>query len=138
MSLDSRVVGRIIVDGEMSRGASPEEAVAAANRIFVALGARLGRWVGGDAFDALLQRALAMSRGDHPVLEHVRWGDAGPGGFEGASEGVTAEAVRDATAATLDALVALLGRFVGEDLAARLVLQDSQPSASDADPERKP
>jgi hypothetical protein len=137
MSLDSRGVGRTIVDAELSPEASPEEAVAAANRIFVALGARLGRWVGGDAFDALFQRALAKSRRDHPVLEHVRWGDAGRSGFECAGEGVTTEAVQDATAATLDALAALLGRFVGDDLAARL-LQDCHPSASDVEPERKP
>ena len=50
--------------------------------------------------------------------------------------GISRSSVRDATAATLDALAALLGRFVGENLAARLVLQDSHPSASD-EPERK-
>jgi hypothetical protein len=136
MSVDSRGVGRTLVAAEIRPDASPEEAVAAADRIFVALGVRLGRWVGSDAFDALFERALASTRADHPILDRVPLVEAGLAVSDRGDEPVTAEAVRDATAATLDALVALLGRFVGEDLAARLVLQDWRKP--EAEPERKP
>jgi hypothetical protein len=139
MSSDSSSVGRTIVDGEIPRDASPEVAMAAADRIFTSLGARLGRWVGSDAFDTLLQRARASTRSDHPLLDRVlSAGAAGLAGQDPAVEGVTTQGVRDATAATLDALATLLGRFVGEDLAARLVLQDWRTPVPDAEPERKP
>lgn len=141
MSDGSRAVGGRIVAGQIPRGATPDDAVAAADRIFAALGARLGRWIGGDAYDTLIERALAKVRADHPVLRRVRWVPGAEGGLRGldaADEDATGAAVRDATAATLDALAALLGRFVGDDLAARLMLQDWQAPRSDAEPENEP
>ncbi len=130
-------VGRRIVAADIPAGSSPGVTAEAASRILLALRARLGRWIGVDAFDALLERALSGARGG--ALAGVRWapGSAPPlTGLDDAGSTPDAEALRDAVAATLDELTALLGRFIGDDLATRLVLHDWEGRPSD--PEGNP
>jgi hypothetical protein len=130
-------VGRRIVGIEIAPGLTPEGSVAAAERIFASLRARLGRWIGGDAFDALLDRAIAGARGAHPILQGVRWA---PGteasrlsGLDPHDAAVTQASVSSAVIAILDELTALLGRFIGEDLAERLVLEGWERAAPGED-----
>jgi hypothetical protein len=100
-----------------------EEIAAAAERMCNELRAGLGRWIGADGYRTLLDRALGLARAEHPALG----GFAGLGG----DEPLTTEAVRAQGAALVAAgfvamvaaLVELLGRIIGEDMAVRLVDQ---------------
>ncbi len=107
---------------------APEEIAAAAARIGNELRAGLGRWIGADGYRTLLDRALGLARAEHPALG----GLAGLGG----DEPLTTAAVRaqgaDPVAAGLVAMVAalveLLGRIIGEDMAVHLVDQIGTPN----------
>jgi hypothetical protein len=117
-----------------------EETAAAASGIVTTLRARLGRWIGVDAFDALFERALARAVAAHPELAEVQWRlcEEEPLGRVTESPGVTPDLLRELVAATLDELTHHLGRFVGEELAARLVLEDWEQPRPAKDRQRKP
>lgn len=107
---------------------APEEVAAAAERICTQLRAGLGRWIGAAGYRALLDRALGLAREEHPALA----------GFSclGGEEPVTTAAVRAQGAgevaaglvALVAALIELLSRIVGEEMAVRLVEQIGIPS----------
>jgi hypothetical protein len=109
-------------------GSGSEEVAAAADRLCSQLRAGLGRWIGADGYRALLERSLGLARAEHPAL-----GGVSCLGGDGA---MTMAAVRahgaGEVAAGLMALVAalidLLGRIVGEEMAVRLVEQAGMPS----------
>jgi hypothetical protein len=92
------------------------------------LRAGLGRWIGAQGYRVLLERALSQTRAEHPAL----------GGLSCLAEyePVTAAAVRaqgpgDVAAglvAFVAALVELLGRIIGDEMAVRLVEQIGTPS----------
>lgn len=134
MASPERRVGVRIVSEGIPAGVSPEVTIVAAGGILLALRARLGRWIGVDAFDALLDRALVGTRERGGPLRDVRWapGSEAPlSGIDVEDAAVTGEALRDAVAVTLDDLTGLLGRFIGDELANRLVLHDWEGRASD-------
>ena len=98
---------------------------------------RLLRWFGPDGFHAVLSRALATARKDHPALAHVR--------IEPRSEARLTELaanahryrpaeLRDALLSLVAATIALLSRLVGDDLVRRL-LQDEWPRETPNDTE---
>jgi hypothetical protein len=107
---------------------APEDVAAAAERMCTQLRAGLGRWIGAQGYRVLLERALSQTRPEHPAL----------GGLSCLAEyePVTAAAVRaqgpgDVAAglvAFVAALVELLGRIIGEEMAVRLVEQVGTPS----------
>jgi len=107
---------------------APEEIAVAAERLCTGLRAGLGRWIGAEGYRALLDRALGLVRAKHPVLDGLS--------CLGGDEPLTAAAVRAhgaaEVAAGMEALVAalieLLGRIIGEDMAVRLVEQAAMPS----------
>ncbi|HKV74129.1 MAG TPA: hypothetical protein VJN95_06395 [Gemmatimonadales bacterium] len=109
-------------------GTEPEVVAAALERLCGGLSEALGRWIGSEGYHALLDRALALARLEHPVLR----GLSALGGEEGAvmaevrSHG--AEEVVAGLVALVATLIGLLGRIIGEDLAAHLVEQISVPS----------
>jgi len=119
---------RRLWSGATGGSATPGDVAAAATRLCNQLRAGLGRWVGGEGYRALLARAHNQTREEHPALGSLSC-DRG-------DEPVTAEAVRAhgtaAAAAAIVALVAalidLLGRIVGEEMAVRLVEQAGSPS----------
>lgn len=132
-------VGALLVAAHIPTGETSEATAAAAEPLVVALRARLGRWIGGDAFDTLLERALANARREHAVLRDVRWQpDAQPrlAGLAAASAAHSSDEVRAGLVAILDGLASLLGRFIGDDLAARLLVQDAE--GPDGGPEGEP
>jgi len=106
----------------------PEEVAAAAERIWAQLRAGLGRWIGVAGYRALLDRALGLARVKHPSL----------GGLsclgEDGQETVTAVRAHGAGAvaaglvAVVAALIELLGRIIGVEMAVRLVEQIALPS----------
>jgi hypothetical protein len=107
---------------------APEEVAVAAERICTELRTGLGRWIGAEGYRALLDRALGLARAKHPALDGLS--------CLGGDEPLTAAAVRAhgaaEVAAGMEALVAalieLLGRIIGEDMAVRLVEQTGRPS----------
>ena len=107
---------------------APEEIAAAAERMCTQLREGLGRWIGAGGYRALLDRALGLVRAEHPALAGIS--------CLGEDEQVITAAVRmhgaGEVAAGLVALVAalieLLGRIIGEEMAVRLVEQIGTPS----------
>jgi hypothetical protein len=92
--------------------------------MFRAMGSTLTRWFGPYGYHALLARALAESRRVHPALAAV----SVQGPTDPRLEGIANAAARYGAAATVDAVtdvaasvVELLGRLIGEDMAATLI-----------------
>ena len=87
------------------------------------LRAGLSRWVGAMGYRALIDRALLLARAEHPALGSLS--------CHGEAEPVTTAAVRAHSAAEVAtgmvalvaALVELLGRIIGQEMAVRLVEQ---------------
>ena len=106
----------------------PTEIARAAEQLGARVRLGLGRWIGADAYQTLLQRAAATARSTHPSLNDVA------GLSENAS--VTLAAVRvHGAAAVVDGVVAvvalvieLLGRIIGQEMARHLVEQCGAPS----------
>jgi hypothetical protein len=107
---------------------APQEVAAAADRMCTQLRTGLGRWIGTDGYRALLDRALGLTRAEHPPL----------GGFSclGGDEPLSTTAVRaygvvqvaGGMVALVAALIELLGRIIGEEMAVHLVEQIGVPS----------
>lgn len=90
--------------------------------ISAALREHLGRWIGADAFDALAGRAAHLERARCAALKRAEWRPS----ETPALSGVEAELGPDADPfapilVILTALVDLLGRFIGQEMACRLV-----------------
>jgi hypothetical protein len=87
------------------------------------LRAGLSRWVGAMGYRALVDRALVLARAEHPALGSLS--------CHGGDEPVTTAGVRAHSAdevatgmvALVAALVELLGRIIGQEMAVRLVEQ---------------
>jgi hypothetical protein len=102
---------------------SPEEVAVAATHMCTELRAGLSRWVGSMGYRALIDRALLLARAEHPALGSLD--------CHGGDEPVTMSGVRAHSAAEVAtgmvalvaALVELLGRIIGEEMAVRLVEQ---------------
>ena len=105
---------------------------AATERVFGRVSANLSRWFGVDGTDALFARALTRAQADHPALAAVRYSRQSGITLEGLTESADIHgpaAVADAVAAMLTALIELLGRLIGQDMAMRLVEQSVRASA---------
>jgi len=120
---------RRLLASEATASYTQEAQIAAAERVLGRLQEHLLRWFGPDGFHAVLSRALATARKDHPALSHVR--------IEPRSEARLTELatnaqtyrvaeLHDALQALLAAMIALLTRLIGDDLVRRL-LQEAWP-----------
>lgn len=109
--------------GVVGEATSPDQVTAGVARLFTRLRTGLGRWVGAEGYCALLDRAVALVRTEHPMVEGLS--------CRTADDPVTPAVVRAhgpaevtvGTVALLAALIELLGRIVGEEIAVRLVEQ---------------
>ena len=116
-------VARRLWQGAVGDSNTPEDVAVAATRMCTELRVGLTRWVGAMGYRALLDRALLLARAEHPALGSLS--------CHGGDEPVTTAAVRAHSAAEVAtgmvalvaALVELLGRILGEDMAVRLVEQ---------------
>jgi len=120
---------------------TPEDVAVAATRMCTGLRVGLTRWVGGMGYRALIDRALLLARAEHPALGSLS--------CHGGDEPVTTAAVRAHSAAEVGtgmvalvaALVELLGRILGEEMAVRLVeqsgMQNERESARGPERPRK-
>lgn len=114
------VSARHLWESVATERASVERVTTAATRVLADLEHGMRRWVGVEGYGALLHRAVADTLPQHPALHAV------PGLSLTASDApfarrFGAEEVSAAMVALLDALMALLGRVIGDDLAAGLV-----------------
>jgi len=108
---------------------TPAEVSAAAERLCTALRGELGRWIGVDGFRALVDRSLVLSRPEHPALDTV------PCLVTNETEAAVPEQTHSAAqmaagmVALLSALIELLGRIIGDEMATHLVGQIEVPGA---------
>lgn len=101
------------LDLEIARQADVIEAM---NAVCARLGASLARWIGADGWQALLRRAVAETarpdggRLSFDELGDLRWVDPHHN-----------DQARDTCVRVLEAVVVLLTRFIGVDMASRIV-----------------
>jgi hypothetical protein len=84
----------------------------------------MARWLGATGADALLTRALAHEQGDYPFLSEIRIGHRSDPVLDGVTGIIQVHGASAAAAgleAVLETLVSLLGRLIGDDMAAQLV-----------------
>jgi len=110
---------------------TPDDVAVAATRMCTELRVGLTRWVGAMGYRALIDRALLLGRAEHSALGSLS--------CHGGDEPVTTAGVRAHSAAEVAtgmvalvaALVELLGRIIGEEMAVRLVEQIGMKSETD-------
>ncbi|HUF25415.1 MAG TPA: hypothetical protein VMM18_00435 [Gemmatimonadaceae bacterium] len=119
-------MARRLLGREAEAAGAPDALAASATRACERVLENLSRWVGIDGADALFARALKHARTNHPVLGVVRFGPRSEICLEGIEESARthgAAAAAEGVAGIFTALIELLGRLVGEDLATHLVQQ---------------
>jgi hypothetical protein len=120
-------MARRLLARETSVAAEPAMVAAALQRVFLRVSANLRDSVGDDGCDALLARAFARAELDYPVLNDIRNLNNGTFHLGGVVVSVEAHGVAPVTAAVealLAALLDVLGRLIGEDMAMRLLDHD--------------
>lgn len=123
------LAGRLLATGGQAPPSSTEvpSQVPAAARVGRLLAVDLSRWFGPYGYHALLTRALARARLEHSVL--LQTVHVGPpsapylNGLEDAAQAHGVAATTAGVAAVLTALIDLLGRLIGDDLAVMLIDQ---------------
>lgn len=104
------------------------EVAGSANRLCADLRIGMVRWIGGEAYRALLARALGETRPGHPALEGLTcFGEDEPA-IRAAVRKHGADAMAAGMLAVLRAMIALLGRIMGDEMAVHLVEQNCAPS----------
>jgi hypothetical protein len=102
---------------------SDKDVTLAATRMCTELRVGLTRWVGIMGYRALIDRALLVAGAEHPALDGLPCHGEGEPATTPAARAYRADEVAAAMVALVDALTQLLGRIVGEEMAARLVEQ---------------
>lgn len=103
------------------RGPAGVDVAARAAHLCSQLDAGLSRWVGAVGYHALLDRALGLTRPAHPALTNVSCRIDDTASLESAIRVHGGQPVADGMIALLENLIDLLGRIIGEDLAAHLI-----------------
>ena len=112
-------LARWLLAHEMEDRPHPRTPLEAAQRVTTKLSAGMTQLVSSDGYRALLRRALYLARAEYPVLEGV-----GVGTSDVYLEGLRATgAGHDALVAFLAHVIALLARFIGDDLTEKLIRQ---------------
>ena len=102
---------------------APEELGAAAEQGCARLRAVLTRWIGSEGYRALVDRALAQARAEHPAVAGLQCQGGDVEVVAAAVGGHSAAEVREGILALVAQLIDLLSRLIGEDMATRLVEQ---------------
>jgi len=126
-------VARRVLARESATGskAEPKAVGAALQRTCLRVSENLRDAMGEDGSNALLARALARTESEHPALKSAYRRHQGGIHLDGVIASVEAHGVAAVTAAIealLAALVDILGRLIGEDMAIRLIDQDAPRS----------
>lgn len=94
----------------------------------------LARWIGFDGCHALFMRALAEARIDYPLLESIGLRPRETPYLEGVAETAEKHGARktdEALEAMLVIVVGVLGRLIGDEMAANLIQRGLPVSADD-------
>ncbi len=129
MPLPTEAAARALASQLLTREVSTPlgaDTTGAADRVCCRVSEELARWMGNDGCRALFARALATAQtaGGHPVLEMVRISAGSVYCLDGLTDGALrhgAAAANDGAAAVLSALIELLGRLIGDDMALGLL-----------------
>ena len=135
----ARELARRLVARAAAQSDEPHSAALAAHAACERTYRKLTRSLGQSGSHALLTRALAHARSEHPLLGDIRIGaqsEPGLGGVPGIVQAHGAPAVAAALEAVLETLLGLLGRLIGDDVMAQLVEQ-STPIATQDDEDVK-
>ena len=141
----ARALAGELLAGELSGARTPAAAAAAAERVFQRISANLVRWVGAEGSQALFTRArdLAQTRSDAlrvipPPARSALFLDA----LVADAEPHDPAPVVEGAMTILTALIELLSRLVGEDLALKLLIESGSSWPSNGGPpartEQKP
>ena len=123
-----RIARRLLATDALSgTDRDPERDVAALQRLSLRVFGNLCDAMGDDGCNALLARALLRTEADHPALKDFRGINAAgihQDGIVASIEAYGVVAVRAAMEALIAALVDILARLIGEDMAIRLLDHD--------------
>lgn len=112
-------LARWLLAQEMGDRTDPRTSVEAVERVTTKLSAGMTLLVSSDGYRALLGRALYLARAEYAVLDGVRVGTSDVY-LEGLRE---TGGAHDAVVAFLAHVIALLVRFIGDDLTRNLIRQ---------------
>jgi hypothetical protein len=117
---------------------SPDDVAIAVGRICTRLGTGLARWIGAEGYRALLRRALDEERAAHPALGKLQCNGDNNAAIAAAVQAHGSDEVTAALVSLVAALVELLGRVVGEEMAVQLIVQAGagRPSGVSSDDEK--
>jgi hypothetical protein len=123
-------IARSLLAREEAHGkeAEPELVGAALQRTCLRVSENLRDAMGEDGCNALLVRALARTHANHPALKDICRFNDGSIHLDGVVASVEAHGVVAVTAAIealLGAVIDVLGRLIGEDMAIRLLDDDA-------------
>src|ERR1700694_5388392 len=96
---------------------APEDVAAAAERMCTQVRTGLRRWIGADGYRALLNRALGLARAEHPALGDLPCLGGDVPGTTAVVRAQGAGAVAAGLVAVGAALIALVGRILGGEIA---------------------
>lgn len=100
---------------------SPEDVAAAADRMCLQLENGLSRWIGVEGYKTLHDRAIHDVVEHHPALAKLSFGAHDEKANLAAVKEHGADEVADGMVALVAAVIELLGRIIGVDMALRLV-----------------
>ena len=129
-ALTARDTAHRLIASESAPGSPPDEG-AAAERAVDRLSAELTGWFGPIGTHALLTRALAHARAEHPSLGAVTLGTPSALHIEGLADSARSHGAAGAAGAVelLAWIIELLGRLIGDELAAALVESGARHTA---------
>jgi len=130
-----RELARYLIDPEAGEDGPDSVTQLATLATFERVYRDLSRWVGPEGCHALFARALAEARVVHPILGGVQLQARSQPYLQGTAEIVDihgGQAIAEALEAMLVAMIELLSRLIGADMAATLILKSQPQSARDA------
>jgi hypothetical protein len=132
LPLARHLARRMIAPDDGSLSANPASAAAMAGEQFYR---SLSQWIGADGCHALFARARAESRTAHPALDSLQLSARGDRVIDGLDASIAKYdqvATANAIEAMLVAVINLLGRIIGLDMAANLIERSLAAPASDS------
>jgi hypothetical protein len=135
--VNSHELARRLLEREAawSNDVQPKLAAAAVQRACTRVVEALCDSMGNDGCDALLARALFRTEAKHPALKDLRRISNGKIHLDGVAASVEAHGEAKVTAAVealLGAVIDVLGRLIGEDMAIRIIDPDNSQNARGA------
>jgi hypothetical protein len=124
------LIARRLLAKEAAPGKEGDAAMVGANlqRACLRVTESLRDAMGEDGYTALLARALARTEDDHPALKNIRRLSSRGIRLDNVVAGIETHGVGPVTAAIeamLAALIEVLGRLIGEDMALRIIDQET-------------